>query len=84
MFDDNATVSRTYFYEAKNKKLLTKNLHIVTDPFNNKIKSIYIETEKNGKVQKLYYIPLKLIQIQEYESSFLGKDKNLVVKYHFL
>jgi hypothetical protein len=84
LFDDNATDSRNYFYEAKDKKLLTRNLQISTDPFNNRIKSIYVETEKNGKVQKLFYRPLKLIQIQEYESSFLGTDKNLKVEYYFM
>ena len=82
--NDDATVSKTYYYEAKNEKLFTRNLQIVTDPFTGKIKSIFIETEKNGKTQKLYYKPVKLIQIQEYESSFLGKDKNIRIEYRFL
>jgi len=81
---DDATVSKTYFYEAKNKDLFVRTLQIITDPFTDKIKSIFIETEKDGKTQKLYYKPVKLIQIQEYESSFFGKDKNLRIEYRFL
>lgn len=84
MFEDNLTDTRNFFYEAKDKKLLTQKLQITADAYNNKITSIYIETIKNGKVQKLLYEPKKLIQIQEYESSFLGKDKNLKVEYYFM
>jgi len=81
---DDATVSKTYFYEAKEKELFVRTLQIVTDPFTDKIKAIFIETEKSGRTQKLYYKPIKVIQIQEYESSFLGKDKNLRIEYRFL
>ena len=84
LFDDDATLSRNYFYEAKDEKLFTKTLQISTDPLNNKVTSIYIETEKGGKVQKLLYRPVKLIQIQEIETSFFGKDKNLKVEYYFM
>lgn len=84
MFEDNITDTRNFFYEAKDPKLFTKKLQISSDALNNKIQSIYIETEKNGKVQKLFYKPVKLIQIQEFESSFLGKDKDLKVEYIFM
>lgn len=84
MFEDNTTETRNFFYEAKNKKLLTQKLQVTADLYNNKISAIYIETEKNGKVQKLYYAPKKLIQIQEFETAFLGKDKNLKVEYYFM
>lgn len=84
LFEDDITDTRNFFYEAKDPKLFTKKLQISSDALNNKIQSIYIETEKNGKVQKLFYKPVKLIQIQEFESSFLGKDKNLKVEYYFM
>ena len=84
MFEDNATDTRNFFYESKDPKLFTKKLQISSDAINNKIQSIYIETEKNGKVQKLFYAPVKLIQIQEFESSLLGKDKDLKVEYYFM
>ncbi len=84
MFEDDITDTRNFFYEAKDPDLFTKKLQISSDALNNKIQSIYIETEKNGKVQKLFYKPVKLIQIQEVESSFLGKDKNLKVEYYFM
>jgi hypothetical protein len=52
------------------------------------IKSIYIETASNGRMgersQKLYYKPIKIIQIQEFESSALGKDINSRVEYRFM
>jgi len=84
LFEDSATDTRSFYYEAKEKKLFTRTLQITSDALNNKITAIYIETEKNGKVQKLFYRPLKIIQIQEYESPFWGKDKNLKVEYYFM
>jgi len=86
--DDDLTTSRTYIYEAKDKKLFTQMLQIATDPFTNKIKSVFIETRDGdkfrGQSQKLFYIPVKLIQIQQFESSLLGKDKNIRTEYRFL
>lgn len=85
MLDDDASDSRTYFYEAKNKDLFTRNFQVVTDPLTDKIKSIFIETaDKNGKTQKLFYKPIKLIQIQEFESPIVGADKKVRLEYRFL
>jgi hypothetical protein len=87
-FDDKSTDSRTYYYEANEPDLFTRSLQIITDPYNNVIKSIYIETAANGRMgersQKLYYRPIKVIQIQEFESSAIGKDKRSIVEYRFL
>lgn len=83
-FEDGVTSSHTFFYEAKDKSLFTRSLQIMVDPFSNKIKSIYIETASKGKTGKLLYIPLKLIQIQEYASSFIGGEKDLRIEYRFL
>jgi hypothetical protein len=86
--EDDLTNTRTYIYEAKNKQLFTQMLQIATDPFTNKIKSVFIETRDEdkfgGQTQKLFYIPVKLIQIQQFESSLLGKNKNIRTEYRFL
>jgi hypothetical protein len=87
-FHDNSTSSTTYFYEAKEKGLFTQNLQVITDAYSNKIKSIYVETAENGhfssRAQKLFYSPIKVIQIQEFQSSLVGKDKNSRIEYRFL
>ena len=65
-------------------ELFTRNMQITADQVTNKVKSIYIETNKDGRVQKLYYAPIRLIQIQEFESSLLGGERNLRLEYRFL
>lgn len=88
MFDDEATDSRTYFYEAIEDDLFTRSFQIITDPFTNAIKSIYIEAaEGDGagrRSYKLFYQPVKVIQIQEFTSSNAGEDKSVRVEYRFL
>lgn len=87
-FQDMSTSSTNYFYEAKDKKLFTRRLEIVTDSYNNKIKSIFIETQKktsiSTKTQKLLYIPLKTISIQEVENSKIGAETEVYLEYKFL
>jgi hypothetical protein len=88
MFDDNVTGNRGYAYTATDPKAFTRLLQINTDPFNNRITSIYIETAKKdffgSKTQKLLYIPLRVIQIQESEGNLLSKGRNMRVDYQFL
>lgn len=88
MFEETTTEARTFTYTAKDPKLFTQKLEILADLFSNKIRSIYIETQKenfwNSETQKLYYAPLKVIQIQEYNNPLLGKNKDLVVMYKFM
>jgi len=88
LIDDDATISRIYYYEANDPALFTRKLQIITDPENNKIKSIYIETrDEKGvgeRAQKLYYAPKKVIQIQEFESKLAGPDRNYMLEYRFL
>jgi hypothetical protein len=85
---EDATDSKIYDYEAKDPKLFTQKLQIVIDPFTDRIKAIFIETHIddfwNKKSQKLFYVPLKVIQIQQFESPLIGKDKNYRVEYHFM
>ncbi len=88
ILNDDATDSRIFYYEAANPDLFTRSLQIVTDPVNNKIKSIYVETAEEGrfgsKQQKLYYAPVKVLQIQERETAAIGPDKDLRIEYRFL
>ncbi|PZF73520.1 hypothetical protein [Taibaiella soli] len=88
MFDNNLAASKVFYYQAKDPKLFTQVLEINVDPFNSRIRSIYIETAKhsfwNDKIQKLYYAPLKTLQIQETEKPFMGDKKELKVTYKFM
>lgn len=84
VLNDDVTVSRTYLYEAKNDKLFTRSIQIITDPFTDKIKNIFIETEKSGAVRKLYYTPLRIIQIQEFDKTLLGREENVRTEFRFL
>lgn len=90
IYDDEATGSRGLIYTAKAQfnDLLTRTLQINTDPSNNKITSIYIETAKKdfwGSVkQRLLYVPLRVIQIQEERHNLLGKARDLRVAYRFM
>jgi len=63
-------------------------MNISADATNNRVRSIYIETQKSGKwsskSQKLFYMPLKVISVQEFEKSFLSSPKELRIEYRFL
>lgn len=87
-FADDATASNNFYYEAKEPDLFTRKLHIISDDVTNKIKSIYIETEQKTKwgsrIQRLFYIPVKTISIQEFESTTTGDKKELRVEYRFM
>ena len=88
MFDDDITGTRGYAYSATDPDVFTRLLQINADPFNNRITSIYIETGKKdffgNKTQKLLYIPLRIIQIQESEGNLLSRSRNMRVDYRFL
>jgi len=88
IINEDATVSKIYHYQAKNPELHTQQFQVVTDPFNDRIKSIYIEAkEKNWwkeKSEKLYYAPLKVIQIQTFESNLIGKNEQKLLEYRFM
>jgi hypothetical protein len=87
-FDENTSGNRVMMYEALEKDLFTRNFTLTIDPANNKILSVYTETEKKSiwreLRQRLLYIPLKVIQIQEDESALFSKTRNLRVEYRFL
>lgn len=85
-FEENITATLNYYYEAKNNKLFTRKLQISVDDMSHKVKSIYIETEKNSQwshtMHKLFYVPLKVISIQEIDHSRPAKE--LHIEYRFL
>jgi len=87
-FADSLSNTNNYYYEAKEKDLFTQKLHITTNPRNNKITSIYIETLKDGswgnRTQRLYYIPSTSISIQEFETGKSGDKKDVRVEYKFM
>jgi hypothetical protein len=87
-FDDNQDQTHNFFYQAKDEDLLTQKLLITIDQYNNKVKGIYIETYKKDFgdecTQKLYYAPLKTLQIQTDDKPWLGSKKFTVVQYEFM
>jgi hypothetical protein len=87
MFEENTTQSRIFSYTARDPELFTQKLEITADVFNNKIRNIYIETHKSTfwsqQTKKLFYSPVRVIQIQEHTSPLIGSDKELVIEYKF-
>ena len=87
VFDDATTGNRDFSYTAKETGLYTRSFQIHSDPFNNKITSIYIETSSKdfwgGRSQKLLYVPLHIIQIQESAHRLLGSSKRSRTEIRF-
>lgn len=88
IINEEATVSKIYHYQAKNPELHTQQFQVVTDPFNDRVKSIYIETKEKHwwkeTTEKLYYAPLKVIQLQTFESKLIGKSEQKLLEYRFM
>lgn len=82
-FKDDATFTINLYYEAKNDKLFTRKLMISVDDVTAKVKSIYIETESSNIQRKLFYLPVRLISIQEFEKDG-PVTKELKIDYRFL
>jgi hypothetical protein len=87
-FDDNDDGTHNFFYEAKEDDLFTRKLLITIDGYTQMVRGIYVETEKGSlgasTIQKLYYRPMKTIQIQTIEKSLFGSKKHTVVQYDFM
>lgn len=89
-FDDNQDGTHNFFYQAKEdyEDLFTRKLLITIDQQTNKVKGIYIETYKKyfgGEVtQKLYYAPMKTIQVQTDDRPLLGSKKFTVTEWTFM
>ncbi|MES2702395.1 MAG: hypothetical protein V4649_07140 [Bacteroidota bacterium] len=88
-FEDNDDFTHNFFYEAKEDvdDLFTRKLLITIDAYSKMVKGIYIETEKktllSTTIQKLYYRPMKTIQIQTTEKALFGDKKHTVEQYDF-
>jgi hypothetical protein len=76
------------FYAAKDENLFTRSLQVRLDAVSHRVLSVFIETGKksfwNEETQKLYYTPMKLIQIQEYSKPLIGRGKDLHVIWRFI
>ena len=87
-FTDEVSMSEHFSYEAKDKKLFTQKLDITSNISNHRITSVYVETAKNSQwgmhTQKLLYVPVKSILIQEFQSAMIGENKELKVEYLFM
>jgi hypothetical protein len=88
MVDDAVSFTRSYYYEAKDPaELYTKKLQIITNPENNKIRSIYVEAGDTAgwtkKSVKLYYAPGKIIQMQETVKSRYMAAEETKTEYRF-
>jgi putative transcriptional regulator len=87
LFNDGAGANVLY-YTAKTEKLPVKMVQVRVDTETDRILSVYAETGKksfwNEESQKLYYVPMKLIQIQEFSNPLLGAKKELRVEYRFM
>ena len=86
-FDDNTDHTHNFFWEALDEELYTQKLLLTIDQFTSKVKGIYVETEKKDAfddcVQKLYYAPLKTVQIQINDKPVLGSKKYTIITYNF-
>jgi hypothetical protein len=86
---DAADGTNNLFYEANedDEELFTRKLLLTFDAYNSKVKGIYIVTEKktvfDDCVQKLYYSPMKTLQIQTEDKPLIGSKTHTVVEYNF-
>ena len=89
-FDDNQDATHNFFYEAdpEDDELFTRKVLITIDQNNHRVKGIYIETLKKNimgeRTQRLYYSPMKTIQIQTDEKPVVGGNKLTIVQYDFM
>lgn len=88
MFEESTTQTRTFSYTAKDPALYTQKLQMAADVFTNKIRNIYIETQEQNfwktTTQKLYYSPMRVIQIQQHTDPLIGWQKDVVTEYKFM
>jgi hypothetical protein len=84
-FEDEFDNTRNFMYEANDKDLFTRKLLITMDSKTMLLKGIYIETLKKSllgeRQQKLYYSPIKTIQIQESFKPIIGSKSEKITKY---
>jgi len=86
--DNEEQATLDLFYQAKDEEQFTQKLLVTIDQYTMKVKGIYIETYKktawSSCTQKLYYSPMKKIQIQTDERPVIGSKKYTIVEYNFM
>lgn len=86
-FDDEKDETHNFFYEALEEDLYTRKVLLTIDLYNQKVRGIYIEAIRkdafDDRIVKLYYKPMKRIQIQVTETPLFGDKKHTVTEYEF-
>lgn len=87
-FPDNEDDTYNYFYEALDDDLYTRKLLITISQETRLAHGIYVEAMRKSlfedKVIKLYYKPMKRIQIQITETPLFGEKTHTVTEYEFI
>jgi len=87
-FYDNEDMTLNLFYKANDPDLFTQKLEVTVDQYTRKVRGIYIETYKKdvwGEYkQKLVYVPMRSIQMQEDEKPLFGAKKYVITEYSFM
>jgi hypothetical protein len=87
-FDDEQDNTHNFFYMAKDPDLYTQKLLITIDKETTKVRGIYIETFEKTTLKettkKLYYNPMKTIQIQTYTKPLWSKQTHKVEQWDFM
>lgn len=87
-FDDEQDETHNFFYEALEEDLYTRKLLIAIDRYSKKVTGIYIEGRQHSifddRLVKLYYKPMKRIQIQVTETPMFGEKVHTVTEYEFM
>lgn len=82
---ENGIMSLTF--TAKSEDEFTQKLIVVADAFNQKVKSLYIETLEDGFLkyssQKLSFVPFKNISIQQFDKSLFSSEIESKLVYKF-
>ncbi len=84
-FEDSLDNTHNFLYLANDKELFTQKLLITMDINTMQLRGVFIETFKktfwNETHQKLFYAPVAIIQMQEYENPLIGSKKEKITKY---
>jgi hypothetical protein len=91
-FPDDQDGTMNLFYEVADPdddELFTRKLLITVDQQTRRVRGIYIETLKKDilsgdRIQKLYYSPMKTIQIQTENKPVFGSSTHTIEQYDFM
>ena len=84
-FEDSMDNTHNFLYLANNKDLFTQKLLITMDMNTMQLRGVYVETFKKTfwkeRLQKLFYSPVTVIQIQQYDKMWIGSKSEKIIKY---